>query len=364
MNTENWFEAANVADLNSPALLVYPDRVQANIRRMLELVDGDVARLRPHVKTHKMPEVVRLQIEAGIGKFKCATIAEAEMTAQAGAGDVLLAYQPVGPNIARFAALTAAQPKTRFSAIVDSPQIVDEFAKLGGDFALFVDIDCGMGRTGIAAEDAPALCQKIRETSGVSFAGIHAYDGHVHHPNPEDRRAAFEAAMEPVRKLVAETEPPEVVGGGSPTFALHGEKTWQCSPGTTLLWDAGYGTKFPDLGFELAAVLLTRVASKPGKNRVCLDLGHKAIAAENPMGNRVRFLNLEGATPVMQSEEHLVLELEEANREAVNVGDPIYAVPWHICPTVALHEEAQILRDGDFTGETWKIAARVRKLTV
>src|SRR6185436_20004725 len=92
-----WFSIQNFPDVPSPSLLVYPDRVSENLRRMIVLAGG-VNRLRPHIKTHKMPEIIRLQLALGINRFKCATIAEAEMTAACGADDVLLAYQPVGPN--------------------------------------------------------------------------------------------------------------------------------------------------------------------------------------------------------------------------------------------------------------------------
>ena len=108
----DWFHVANGAEIPTPALLVYPDRIQENIRRMIR-VAGGVKTLRPHMKTHKMPEVIRMQLEQGITRFKCATIAEAEMTAAAGAEDVLLAYQPVGPNVERFLELAAALPVRR-----------------------------------------------------------------------------------------------------------------------------------------------------------------------------------------------------------------------------------------------------------
>ena len=116
--TQPWYKIENAADLATPALVVYPDRVDENLRRMIALAGG-VERLRPHVKTHKMPDVVRRKLALGITKFKCATIAEAEMVAQCGAPDVLLAYQPVGPNAARLARLATTYPTTRFSAVAD-----------------------------------------------------------------------------------------------------------------------------------------------------------------------------------------------------------------------------------------------------
>src|SRR5687768_10537356 len=99
-----WYAIANVDEVDSPALVVYADRVHENVQRMIRYAGG-TARLRPHVKTHKMPDVIRLQLAAGITKFKCATLAEAEMVAHCGAPDVLLAYQLLGPKVARFAQL-------------------------------------------------------------------------------------------------------------------------------------------------------------------------------------------------------------------------------------------------------------------
>jgi len=160
---------------------------------------------------------------------------------------------------------------------------------------------------------------------------------------------------------------PRVVAGGSPTFALHAQVSassatpWECSPGTTFLWDAGYGQNFPDLGFEPAAGLLTRVISKPGDRRLCVDLGHKAVSAENPIERRVRFPALPDGRFLSQSEEHLVLESPQA--ADFSVGDTLIGIPWHICPTVALHDHAHLFRNGSTTGETWKIAARHRRLS-
>src|SRR6185295_15502208 len=107
----SWFTISNLAEVASPALLVYPDRVEENIRRMIRMAGG-AERLRPHIKTNKLPEVIRMQMDQGITKFKCATIAEAEMVAACGAPDVLLAYQPVGPNVHRFIQLVQKFPGT------------------------------------------------------------------------------------------------------------------------------------------------------------------------------------------------------------------------------------------------------------
>ncbi|MDQ3624097.1 MAG: D-TA family PLP-dependent enzyme, partial [Verrucomicrobiota bacterium] len=152
-----------------------------------------------------------------------------------------------------------------------------------------------------------------------------------------------------------------LVAGGTPTFPFHATQAdRECSPGTTVLWDFGYGDAFADLPFSPAAVLLTRVISKPGANRLCLDLGHKAVAAENPHP-RVRLLELPDAVAVTHSEEHLVIETPRAGEFAV--GDALHGIPRHVCPTVALHSEAVVVRDGA-AAETWPIAARARRITV
>src|SRR5262245_47177345 len=151
--SENWFVVNNAAEVPSPALLVYADRLEENIRRMIGIAGG-VDRLRPHIKTNKMPEVVRQLLGHGITKLKCATIAEAEMAAECVAPDVVLAYQPVGPNIWRLLDLTRTYPKTRFATIADN---ADSLRALSGaaDAAstrveVLLDIDCGQHRTGVA----------------------------------------------------------------------------------------------------------------------------------------------------------------------------------------------------------------------
>lgn len=366
----DWYRVANVAEVPSPSLLVYPDRIAENVRRMIT-VAGGVARLRPHMKTHKMPELIRLQLSMGITKFKCATIAETEMTAGAGAPDVLLAYQPVGPNVGRMLALAQKFPGTKFAAVADDADAIRAlgaaFAAAGRTLDLYLDLDLGMHRTGIVpGPKAVELYRLIASTPGLKAAGLHAYDGHNHVTDLAQRTAQCEREWAAVEQLRAELKAaqlpvPNIVAGGTPTFPIHAKRAdVECSPGTSVLWDFGYEKMLPDLVFLPAAILLTRVISKPGENRLCLDLGHKAVAAENPHP-RVQFLNLPEATAVMQSEEHLVVETTRAGEFAV--GDALYGVPRHICPTVALHSFVTTVRDGK-AGDRWKVTARERQLTV
>src|SRR5437667_192164 len=334
-------------------------------------IAGGVAHLRPHMKTHKMPELIRRQLERGITRFKCATIAEAEMTAAAGAEDVLLAYQPVGPNVERFLALAAQFPSVRFSCTVDNPGsarlLSDAAARSAARLEVLVDLDIGQHRTGIApGSGAVELYRLITTLPGLAPGGLHAYDGHIQDSDVPVRTAACEAAFAPVESLRSELEReglsvPRVVAGGTPTFPMHAQRgDVECSPGTCVLWDAGYVKKLPDLDFLPAALVLTRVVSKPAADRLCLDLGHKAIASEMPHP-RVVFLNLSDANAVAHNEEHLVVQT--AHAAAFKVGDCLYGIPWHICPTVALHSEAVVVENG-MAARRWKIAGRERKITI
>jgi D-serine deaminase-like pyridoxal phosphate-dependent protein len=371
----NWYELADSDALPSPALLVYPQRVKENVRRMLAIAGGP-QHLRPHIKTHKMPELVKLQLGLGVNKFKCATVSEAEMAAEAGVRDLLLAYQPVGPAIQRVVALMRRFPEVRFSVIVDDAKIVHELsaatqrqpsqgARPG--LEVLVDVDIGQHRTGVPPGDKVIeLYRLITSLPGIEPGGIHAYDGHLAESDPAIRAKACELAFAPVAAQRDQLERaglsvPRLVTSGTPTFPIHARRgNVECSPGTCVFWDAGYAHKLRDLDFLPAALVLTRVVSKPGGNRLCLDLGHKAVASEMPHP-RVVFLNLPEAESVAHSEEHLVIETPRSSE--FEIGDCLYGLPWHICPTVALHSEATVVENGQAVG-TWEVTARQRKLTI
>ena len=125
-----WYRPVNESSIATPSILLYPDRIQENIRRMIRLAGG-AERLRPHVKTHKIAEVIQLQLQEGIGKFKCATLAEVEMVAEAGGADILLAYPLLGPGIGMWFDLVNRFPETRLSVTVDSEHCVQELPCYG-----------------------------------------------------------------------------------------------------------------------------------------------------------------------------------------------------------------------------------------
>ncbi len=363
----DWYELKATDTVDSPALLVYPNRIRRNIDKLKSMID-DPARLRPHVKTHKTEEITRLQLAAGIHKFKCATIAEAGMLGACEASDVLLAYPLHGPKIQRFVALIRKYPHTTYAALVDNSSSAAALSAVALHeqihIAVYVDLNIGMGRTGIyPGEAALELYRFCRTMEGLEVRGFHAYDGHVREIDVRKRKEICDRNFEPVAALVDNVvnegfPKPQVVIGGSPSFPIYAQyPEVECSPGTFILWDKGYGDTLPEQAFLPAAVLLTRVVSLPSATHICVDLGYKAVAAENALDHRVYFLNAPALKPISHSEEHLVLDAGEAH--SFQVGDVLYALPIHICPTVALYNKLQVVQDYSIT-DTWDVVARVR----
>lgn len=366
---DEWYELKNPDRLDSPALIIFPDRVKENIRILTSMID-DIQRLRPHVKTNKSREACKLMLEAGISKFKCATIAEAEMAASCGARDVLLAYQPVGPKLKRFIDLIRVFPGTIFSCLIDHALAAREMNSLfkSNDLKVpvYIDLNVGMNRTGIPpGTEAMQLYNYYFNASGLQSVGLHVYDGHIRNIDFDLRKQECDetfARVVTMKETLIEKRLPEpiIVAGGTPTFSIHCQrKNIECSPGTFIYWDKGYQELCKEQAFLPAALVITRVISVPDKNRICLDLGHKSIASEGELTKRVHFLNAPALKAVGHSEEHLMVETNSG--QSFQPGDLLYGLPVHICPTVALYERAYTIEDGTVTGE-WKNIARDRKI--
>ena len=332
---------------------------------------GDVYRLRPHVKTFKSMEAAQLEMDAGIAKFKCATIAEAEMLGMCKAPDVLFAYQTNGPKLNRFIKLISAYPGTKFSCLIDnelSSNNISEAAKANNIIIdVYIDLNVGMDRTGIKPEDALPLYRFANDLPGINILGLHAYDGHIRDLDINIRTEKCNAAYDRVLKLkqdLIEAGYPEpvIIAGGSPSFPIHAKRQdMECSPGTFIYWDRGYALTCPEQDFLIAALVIARVISIISENVFCIDLGHKSVASENVLEKRIYFLNAPDLKMISQSEEHLVVEAGEGHY--YKVGDVLYGAPYHICPTVALYERAITIENFEVTGE-WKNIARDRKINV
>ena len=367
-STKAWYEVENLSVVDSPALVIFKNRIGHNIKKMIEIA-GDPGRLMPHIKTYKMLEVIKLQMDAGIDKFKCATIAEAELLGMAGANQALLAYQPTEVKLKRLLSLIRNYPKTQFSTLLDNRDTAKMINNIleGSEIVLdvYLDINNGNNRTGIIPEMAHDLYTYCLTLKSINIMGLHVYDGHIRNEGVAERKKICDKDFKSVETLVHSIQKqlhvhPVVIAGGSPTFPIHAQReSVICSPGTTLLWDAGYGSRFTDLPYLQSAVLITRVISKPADDIYCLDLGHKSVASENPIENRIRFLNAEGMIPVGHSEEHLVVK--NNRKMSFNLGDILYGIPYHICPTTALYHEALVVEQHTII-DRWEVLARKRKI--
>lgn len=370
MKKSNWYELENLANIDSPGLIFFEDRIRENIKILLSLIDQK-SRLRPHVKTHKSAAVTKLLLAAGLQQFKCATIAEAEMLGKCEAPDVLLAYQPVGPNIARYMVLKERFPKTSFSCLVDNQETASSIAAVAKQnntsVQVFIDLNVGMNRTGILPEKAFELYEELHSIDGLKVLGLHAYDGHIHESDYKIRQEKVNEIITVLQDLSQQIEhqyqhKPKVIAGGTPSFPIYAAASnFECSPGTFALWDHGYQQAFHEQHFLPAALVLSRIVSLPEKNLICTDLGHKAVSAENSLSQRVTFLNAPNLIPVSQSEEHLVLDAGE--NHGYKVGDVLYGLPYHVCPTVALYDDAWSV-SSERPPEIWPISSRKRKDTI
>lgn len=365
-------------ELLSPSLIVFREVLLSNLRKMIALA-GDVRRLRPHCKTHKMAAVTRLELEWGITKHKCATLAEAEMLAEAGVKDIFLAYNLVGPNIRRGVQFVQRYPQVQLAVTADDARMIEQLGQAVQDLrarqpqaslGVLLDLDPGLHRTGVSDPAlAAALYQQIVETPGLRPEGFHLYDGHNHQTDLSERRAAVLAGWDQARRLrdefVSRGWPvPRMVCGGTgsfPIFASLSDPAIELAPGTCVFHDSGYAATFPDLDFEPAALLFTRVVSRPTVDRLTCDLGNKAVAADPPKGQRVVFPDLPDAQQVIHNEEHLVLQTPAAAR--YRVGDTLLAIPRHVCPTSALYKWVYVAEGGRIV-DRWEVTARDRQLTI
>ncbi|MFT4735422.1 MAG: 3-hydroxy-D-aspartate aldolase [Algoriphagus sp.] len=366
-----WYSIQNIDTIDSPSLVLYENLVDKNLKQMIAMVNGETERLMPHVKTSKLSEVIKKMVALGIRHFKASTISEAEITAKANASSVLIAHQLVGPKIERLAQLILVYPACQFSTLVDNVESAILLNELAADnqinISVYIDINTGMDRSGIElGSGLNDLLVKLKESEHLKFRGLHAYDGHIHDTSFSTRKGKIDTGFNEVESLFADLylkdDSLKLVSGGTPAFTSHLEHPNRiCSPGTSVFWDWGYSEMLPEQSFDTAVLIITRVISKPTKGIITVDLGHKAVAAENPIHKRVKLLNLDNYELISQSEEHGVLKVE--NWDQIKVGDVFYGIPFHICPTINLHDEISVIADQSRI-DTWQITARKRRINI
>jgi D-serine deaminase-like pyridoxal phosphate-dependent protein len=356
----------------TPALAIYAGNVAHNIDTTIALLGNDPGRWRPHLKTAKLSYVMGMLLKRGVKAVKCATTLELLRACEAGFEDVLLAYPVAGSNAQRAAEIAHAFPQVAVSVLVDSLPQTKQW--VGSRVGVFLDIDPGMGRTGLPQDDGEQIVRLAEhlKASGIRFRGLHYYDGHLRDANLETRtrraHAGYDRLLEIVTLLESKgIEVGEVIAGGTPVLpcvltypGFTGARFIQrVSPGTVVYCDNDtLGVLPSSMGYRRAALVLARVVSTSVPGRFACDAGHKAVSVDAGVPNCV-VLGWDGVLPSHPSEEHLPVAVTPG-AAAPALGEILYLAPKHICPTVNNFSRALIVQDGEIAGvET--VSARGRE---
>ena len=329
--------------IQTPAMLVFQDMVEYNIREIIRMC-GAPEKIVPHVKTHKSPQVLRMQLEAGMVAFKCATLSEAEMVAGAGGKEIVIAFPITHPaKLERLMALKQSHPTSSISVIAGDPKHVEILShaavQYNQDLPVYMDVEVGSEHgTGVqAGEAADQLYLQIARSPGLIPAGIHAYDGHAGDTaDPGPRRAVVQANLEKIYAIKSKAarqglDVPDVIAGGSWSFSFYAEEEGiRVSPGNWIYFDL-VNSVMTDLSFKKASAILGQVVdAQEDWDTVTVDIGQKGVSHDPPMSNRFRIMGKAEAELVGQTEEHGVVKL---NGEKLEIGDFFLASPGHACMT-------------------------------
>jgi D-serine deaminase-like pyridoxal phosphate-dependent protein len=351
--------ALGIENALTPALVMYPDIISANIDRTLKLLDGDPDRWRVHIKTAKLARTLRLLIDRGIRNFKCATTFELLVACQNGASDVLFAYPAMGANARRVQDIAQQFPNVRVSVLAESEKQVEQWRTTG--VGIFIDINPGMNRTGIEQSETKEIVSGARAIAdaALDFRGLHYYDGQLGNLSEPERTQAAHSGYDQLLRIVSELKHsginvPEVITSGTPTFPCalayrsfrRGNFVHRVSPGTIVYCDATSLQQLPsEYGYQPAALVLARVVSHPHSGIITCDAGHKAVSADAGVPTCV-VLGHPELIPLSPSEEHLPIAVREGV-PTPQLGDALYLLPRHICPTVNNFDVAVLVRNGN-----------------
>jgi len=351
----------NETKLLTPVLVIYPAVVRHNIDRMIAVMGGEPGRWRPHLKTAKLGYVMKMLVEAGVTTAKCATTLELLTACEAGFQDVLVAYPHMGRNAERVAAIAAAYPHVKVSAIVEAKEQIRDWMNTPVD--LFIDINTGMNRTGIERDQAEILTELASaiQAAGLRFRGLHFYDGNSAEPDLAERSKRAHARYDDLLQLIAAAETEsvhikEVITAGTPAVpcALSYPGLWnasfthQLSPGTVIYNDASSLAQLPE-SYDLkpAALVISQVVSHPKPDVVTCDAGHKSVSVDSGVPNCL-VLGKGELRALKPSEEHLPFAISDSARQPP-LGELLYLLPRHICPTVNNYDWAAIVERGAVT---------------
>ncbi|MDP9375943.1 MAG: DSD1 family PLP-dependent enzyme [Chloroflexota bacterium] len=353
---------ARVDDLDTPSLLLDLDAVERNLDRMAHRYAGTTTRLRPHTKTHKVPQLALMQLERGAVGVCCAKLGEAEVMASGGVSEILVTTEVVGA--AKIRRLLALARQVNVITVVDDAgaagQLSGAAVEAGLRLRCLVDLNVGQNRAGIEpGEPALHLARAIERLPGLELLGLQGYEGHLQHiVDLQERRAANARAMRLLTQTAAllqdkgmRVDIVSTAGTGTGRFAAEWPQVTELQPGSYVVMDADYG-RVQGLDFEQALTVLTSVISRR-QHEAIVDAGEKALSSDSGPA-RPRHLD---ATYAPQGDEHGKLTFADGNLLAL--GDKIELIPSHCDTTVNLHDLYYVTRGGRVVA-VWPIAARGR----
>lgn len=358
-----------IHDLDTPALLIDLDVMESNLSRVADYARLHRLRLRPHTKTHKIPELARRQLALGAVGLTVAKTTEAEVMLQAEPPNLLVAYPTIGP--AKLARLVAAARQTEVTVALDSLETARPLsaAAVTHDvtFGVLAEMDAGLGRVGVTpGPDLVAFVRELARLPGLRWEGIAFYPGHIKHVDEAGRAQLHlvgEVLALAVDDLAAAGHTPAVVSGGSTPALFHSHEVAclnEIRPGTYIFNDRNTVASGGCTAADCAVTILTTVVSTAHPGQMILDGGSKTFSSDRLSGATTDTFGLlreaPEATFFKMNEEHGFVRLNDAAGR-FRVGDRVRVVPNHVCTAMNMHEHVYGVR-GEQVEETWPVAAR------
>jgi D-serine deaminase-like pyridoxal phosphate-dependent protein len=351
-----------LATVDTPALLLDADALEANIQRMAAFFAHRHCKLRPHFKSHKCTAIARMQMKAGAVGITCAKLGEAEVVADAGIRNILIANQIVGTQkIRRLIELRRrADPLVAVDSTDNVKMLSENAVAAGVNIGVLVEVDVGMGRCGVApGQPALELARLVASSAGLRFEGLQGYEGHCVDLRDEIERS--EKTRQSLKLLVETRRLIEhsgswvniVSGGGTGTYTITGdcEGIDEVQAGSYAAMDWWYGDIRPE--FKQAMSILATVISRPKPGLAIIDVGCKGVGAEWGVP-RVKNQPHSYVTSC-SSEEHMKIAVPED--AGIKIGDRLEIIPSHGCTTSNLYSEFIVYKDG-FVVDRWPIEGR------
>ena len=357
---------------DTPEIVIDLDVVRSNIDRVAAIAGGLGVAVRPHTKTHKLPQIARMQIEAGAVGVQVAKLGEAEVMADAGVDDILVGYPIVGDR--KLARLAQLAERTSLSVTVDSDEVAAGISRVARDRGLtimvLVELDTGLRRLGLVPGPAAVeFALRIATLPGLELAGVFTHEGHVYTQAHDDAererltREACQAAVDTAEEIRRRGHPAPVVSVGSAgtfRFAVRCPGVTEVRPGTYVFNDRSQIAQGAATAANLAAFVVTTVVGRPTPDRIVIDAGTKVLASDrmlvaDPPASFGWVMGHDDWSVARLSEEHGVVEVP-ADAD-VRIGDRLVIVPNHVCPTINLASAVTVIEGGEVAGR-WPVAAR------